>query len=110
MFAEAHLGNCNAAEQRDITRLWNFGELPVSLLPNIEGLTPGPKGTPNTVGQSTLPSNVLNIVNPQAAPDPTGLANALTLLRTPEIFRNMAGLQQTSTLLGQLIQSAQAPL
>jgi len=110
VFAEAHLGHCNAAEKRDITRLWNFSELPVSLLPNIEGLTPGPKGSPNTgIGQNALPPSVLNIVNPQAAPDPTGLANALTLLRTPEIFRNMAGLQQTSALLGQLIQSAQAP-
>jgi len=109
VFAEAHLGHCNAAEQRDVTRLWNFDELPVSLLPNIEGLTPGPKGTAPSIAQPTLPQGILNIVGAPAAPDPTGLANALQVLRTPEIFRNMSGLAQVSTLLGQLIESAQAP-
>lgn len=109
VFAEAHLGHCNAAEERDVTRLWNFDELPVSLLPNIEGLTPGPKGTAPSIAQPSLPQGILNIVGAPAEPDPTGMANALQLLRTPEIFRNMSGLAQVSTLLGQLIESAQAP-
>ncbi len=109
VFAEAHLGRCNGAEQRDVTRMWNFAELPVSLLPNIEGLTPGPRGQAPNVTPAALPPAVVNIVNPQAAPAPTGLGPALVTLQTPGIFRDMSGLKEVSDLLGKLIEAGEEP-
>ncbi|QTN25684.1 hypothetical protein HZ992_12320 [Rhizobacter sp. AJA081-3] len=109
VFAEAHLGRCNGAEQRDVTRLWNFAELPVSLLPNIEGLTPGPRGQAPNVAPAALPQPVVTIVNPPAAPAPTGLGPALVTLQTPGIFRDMSGLKEVSDLLGKLIEAGADP-
>lgn len=109
VFAEAHLGRCNGAEERDITRLWNFAELPVSLLPNIKGLTPGPRGQTPDVKPNALPPAVVNIINPPEAPSPTGLASVLQTLQTPGIFRDMSGLKEVSDLLGRLIESGAEP-
>ena len=51
---------------------------------------------------SAMPNPIVNIVNPPAAPDPTGMAAALSLLATPNIFRDMSGLQEVSGLLQKL--------
>ena len=110
IFAEAHLGHCNAAEKRDITRLWNFDELPVSLLPNIDTLTAGPRGSavslsPDAMGQSPL--------SVQATPDlpapGEAIAAALELLAKPDIFRDQSTREQVAEIMGKLIESAQPP-
>jgi hypothetical protein len=102
-FAEAKLGHCNASEQFDITRFWDWSESPCPEAPDIapvQAVTPTAQ-QPN-LQPSTLPNSIVNIVNPPAAPDPTGLANALSVLGTPNIFRDMSGRQELATLLGQL--------
>lgn len=48
----------------------------------------------------------MNIVSPQAVPDPTGLADALKVLGTPNMFRDQSGAQQVGTLLGKLSDNA----
>lgn len=107
LFAEAKLGHCNACEEIDDTKYWQWQESPCPCdAPEISDITPGPKGEPPKVDQSTMPSPVVNIVNPPSAPDPTGLANALTLLGTANAFRDMSMSSQLGSLLNTLAQQA----
>ena len=110
IFAEAHLGHCNAAEKRDITRLWNFEELPVSLLPNIEALTAGPRGTQVTVAPDSMGATPLTVQNTPTLPAPgEAIAQALELLAKPDIFRDQSTREQVAEIMGKLIESAQPP-
>jgi hypothetical protein len=106
LFAEAQMGHCNSCEKRDVTRMWDWTQMTAETPPDIGGITPGPKGVAPSIAQGQLPANVIQITQPQTAPDPTGLANALNLLKTPDIFRNMAGLAEVSKLLGEMVQAA----
>jgi len=106
LFAEAQMGHCNSCEKRDVTRMSDWTEMTVETPPEISGISPGPKGAAPSIAQGQLPSNVIQITQPQAAPDPTGLANALSVLKTPDIFRDMAGLDEVSKLLGELVKAS----
>lgn len=106
LFAEAQMGHCNSCEKRDVTRMWDWTEMTAETPPEISGISPGPKGVAPSITQGQLPSNVIQITTPQAAPDPTGLANALNVLKTPDIFRDMAGLAEVSQLLGELAKAS----
>ena len=108
VFAEAKLSHCNACEERDITRYWDWTESPCPEPPAIAEIEAGkhvvtelPEGTP-----TTMPSPVVNIVNPPNIPDPTGLAAALEVLRTPDIFRDMSATSELSELLQELAEGA----
>ncbi|MFZ4285646.1 hypothetical protein [Variovorax sp. HJSM1_2] len=110
IFAEAHLGHCNAAEKRDITRLWNFEELPVSLLPNIEALTAGPRGSQATVTPDSMGDTSLSVQDTPALPAAgEAIAQALELLAKPDIFRDQSTREQVAEIMGKLIESAQPP-
>lgn len=106
LFAEAQLGHCNACERRDMMRMWDWNEMTVEEPPEIGGITPGPKGSAPSIAQGQLPGNVVQITQPQAAPDPTALAAALGVLKTPDIFRDMAGLEEVSKMLGEMANAA----
>lgn len=106
LFAEAQMGHCNSCEKRDVTRMWDWTEMTAETPPEIGGITPGPKGVAPSITPGQLPTNVIQITQPQAAPDPTGLANALSVLKTPDIFRDMAGLDEVSKLLGELAKAS----
>jgi hypothetical protein len=110
LFAEAQMGHCNSCEKRDITRMWNWTEMTVEEPPAIIGIQPGPQGQAPNLTPSPLPSNVIQITQPQAAPDPTALANALAVLGTPNIFRDMSGLDQASAILGKLVDGTNTTL
>lgn len=110
IFAEAHIGHCNAAEKRDITRLWNFDELPVSLLPNIETLTAGPRGAYQGLTPDAMGSSPLGIQGTPDLPAPgEAIAKALELLAKPDIFRDQSTREQVAEIMGKLIESAQPP-
>jgi hypothetical protein len=110
IFAEAHMGHCNAAEKRDITRLWNFDELPVSLLPNIETLTAGPRGAYQGLTPDAMGSSPLGIQGTPDLPAPgEAIAKALELLAKPDIFRDQSTREQVAEIMGKLIESAQPP-
>jgi len=104
VFAEGKLGHCNVAEEIDDTRFWRWEEHPPPVqAPEIAAatpVTPAPQATDTR--PTPLPASLLNIVNPTAAPDPTGLAAALTLLGTPNIFRDMSGRAEVADLLKRL--------
>lgn len=106
IFAEAQLGQCNACEKRDVTRMWNWAELPTEQLPQIEGISPGPRGQTPNVQPAQLPANVLNVVSTPSVPDPTGLAVAINAVTKGDSFRDMSGLAQVSDLLGKLASGA----
>jgi hypothetical protein len=108
VFAEAKLSHCNSCEERDVTRYWDWTESPCPEPPEIAPVEAGehevttpPEGTP-----STMPLPVVNIVNPPNIPDPTGLAAALGVLRTPDIFRDMSAVNELSDLLQELAEGA----
>jgi hypothetical protein len=103
LFAEAQLGHCNACEKRDVTRMWDWTVMTAEEPPEITGVKPGPSGQMPNLTPTPLPSNVIQIAQPPAAPDPKGLADALAVLKTPEIFRDMSGLDEASKVLGKLI-------
>lgn len=110
IFAEAHLGHCNAAEKRDVTRLWNFDELPVSLLPNIDTLTAGPRGGTPTLSADSMGPTSLGVAATPTLPGPgEAIADALKLLATPDIFRDQSTREQVAEIMGKLIESAQPP-
>lgn len=106
LFAEAQMGHCNSCEKRDVTRNSDWTEMITETPPEISGITPGPKGTAPSITPGQLPSNVIQITQPQGAPDPTALANALGVLKTPDIFRDMAGFSEVTSLVGRMVEAA----
>ncbi|WP_280334639.1 hypothetical protein [Nocardia wallacei] len=104
VFAEGKLGHCNVAEEIDNTRFWKWEEHPIPIqAPEIAPTTPTtPNPTPTTPTPTAFPQSLVNVVSPSAAPDPAGLAAALQLLGTPNIFRDMSGRAEVADLLKKL--------
>ena len=110
LFAEAKLSNCSSCEERDITRFWDWSQSPCpEKPPEITDIHPESHAIQPALQPTNLPNPVVNIVNPPNAPDPTGLAGAMNLLATANIFRDMSGIQQVGSLLNTLVQAV-APL
>jgi len=104
VFAEGKLGHANVAEEIDNTRFWKWEEHPIPIeAPEIAPVVPvqptpqAQDGTP-----MAMPPSLVNIVNPTAAPDPAGLAAAMTAISTPDIFRDMSGRAEVAGLLKNL--------
>jgi hypothetical protein len=104
LFAEAKLGHCNASEEIDNTRFWDWQKSPIPhFAPEIAPTTPvTPQPQQPNLAPTPFPQSLVNIVNPPAAPDPTGLAAALNVLGTPNIFRDMSGRAEVADLLKKL--------
>jgi hypothetical protein len=104
IFAEGKLGHCNLSEEIDNTRFWKWEEHPIPLeaaaINPVTPVTPSPQ--PVSASPTPFPQSLLNIVNPSPAPDPSGLAAALTAISTPNIFRDMSGRQEVADLLKKL--------
>jgi hypothetical protein len=66
LLGEAQLGSCNACEERDVTRFWDWQESPCpDHAPDITGVHPGFYGqAPNVPTPTPLPSSVLQINAP----------------------------------------------
>jgi hypothetical protein len=108
VFAEGKLGHCNISEEIDNTKFWKWEEHPIPIeAPGINPVTPiQPQPQQVPVAPTPFPQSLVNIVNPSPAPDPTGLAAALTLLGTPNIFRDMSGRAEVADLLKGLANDA----
>lgn len=104
IFAEGKLGHCNISEEIDETRFWKWEEHPIPIqapdINPINAVTPQP--VQQNVQPSQMPASTVNIVSPTAAPDPQGLAEALRVLVTPNIFSDMSGRKETASLLKDL--------
>ncbi len=83
VFAEGKLGHCSVAEEIDNTRFWKWEEHPIPIeAPEIAPVTPiTPQPQQTEVAPTAFPQSLVNIVNPTAAPDPTGLSAALQVTR-----------------------------
>ena len=105
VFAEAVLGRSNSAEKLEYTRFWNWQDSPIPLQPTeIAPVATGSRATQEDLRPGQLGQPVLNIVNPTALPDPTGVGAALTAVASGNMFRDMSGLAGTQTLAGQTAQ------
>lgn len=104
VFAEGKLGHCNISEEIDNTRFWKWDEHPIPIeAPGINPVTPiQPQPQQVSATPTAFPQSLVNIVNPPPAPDPAGLTAALSLLGTPNIFRDMSGKQEVADLLKKL--------
>ena len=108
VFAEAKLGHCNVAEEIDDTRFWRWDEHPNPLVateiqpPKL----PDPEKKDLPLGPTNFPQSIVNIQQPLQAPDPSGLAGALSAISKPDIFRNMSGSEEVQKLLHDLIEGA----
>jgi hypothetical protein len=110
IFAETHMGHCNALEKRDITRLWNFDELPISLLPNIESLKPMRLGEIQSIVADALDASGVTIqANPELPKIGEALAKAFELLGKPDIFRDMSAKKEVADVMAKLIEAAVPP-
>ncbi|WP_375304417.1 hypothetical protein WI560_19200 [Bradyrhizobium sp. A11] len=105
VFAEAKLGHCNSSEVIDNTRFWDWQQSPIPhFAPEIGRATPVTPHPvqPEGLTPSPFPQSLVNIVNPPPAPDPTGLAAAMSVLGTPNLFRDMSGQVAVADLLKRL--------
>ena len=104
VFAEGKLGHCNISEVIDNTRFWKWDEHPIPInAPDIAAAQPiQPKPEQVTSTPTAFPQAVVSISNPGQLPDPTGLVDALKLLGTPNIFRDMSGRAEVADLLKKL--------
>jgi hypothetical protein len=97
IYAEAVMGQCNSCEHKEEDRFWRWEESPIPDSPaaiaplNTESRR---SETPN-LQPTTFATPIVNMQNAPAAPDPTGLANALQLLSNPQLFRDTMGLEGT---------------
>jgi hypothetical protein len=104
VFAEGKLGHCNVSEEIDNTRFWKWEEHPIPIqapdIAPIQAVTPQPQQT--NIAAGAFPAALLSIVNPSPAPDPQGLGEALKLMATSNLFRDMSGRTETTDLLKKL--------
>ncbi len=106
-FAESKLSHCNASEKIDETRFWNWQESPCPAdAPQISGISPGSRFQPSSGISPTVPSSSLGVEGAPEAPTPSGLSDVLALLKTPNIFRDMSGIDALGPLLGTLAEVA----
>ena len=95
VYAEAVMGACNSCETIDETRFWRWSEEPVPDSPTqiLPVSTDSRRAAPLDTTPTPLPSPIIAMQNAPAAPDPTGLSAALSLLGQSGAFRDITGLQ-----------------
>lgn len=97
VYAEAVMGACNSCEVIDETRFWRWEESPIPDSPTqlLPVSTDTRRAAPADVTPTELPSPIIAMQNAPAAPDPTGLGAALSLLGQSGVFRDITGLEGT---------------
>ncbi|SEG91806.1 Papain-like cysteine protease AvrRpt2 [Nonomuraea solani] len=107
VFAEAMPGACNSCEVIDDTRFWRWEEAPIpgepaDILP-LSTLTR--RTTPAGVTADDFPAPIVRMQTAPRAPDPTGLAAALSLIGTPNLFRDLTGIDLTQANVAEAFKS-----
>ena len=94
VYAEAVMGRCNSCEEKDERLFWRWEESPIDEPTPISGVTPPVVATspPLDTTPTPLPAPVVAFQNVPAAPDPTGLGQALQVLGNANVFRDLTGL------------------
>ncbi len=95
VFAEAIMGDCNACERRDDSRMWRWEDAPLDEVPTIEPLsTQSRRSEPPGTTPTTFPAPVVSIQNVPAVPDPAGVRTAADILGR-QTFADITGLAGT---------------
>ncbi len=98
VFAEAVLGQSNAAEKIDLTRYWDWGDNPIPILPpDIADVSTGSRATDVATKDGALDPALAGLQQLHALPG-SDLAPILGALQQGSIFRNMSGIEQTAEL------------
>lgn len=89
VFAEVFLSCCNATEIRDVERTIDPDNACQIQAPDITGVQPGSRRERRDLEPTPFPSPIVNLQNAPTVPEPTGLSGALSVLQTPDIFRDL---------------------
>ncbi len=94
VYAEAVMGACNSCEVKEEERFWRWEESPIpdsppAILPTS---TDTRRTDPGNLQAKDFPAPIIAMQSAPAAPDPGGLGAALTLLGTPNLFKDITGL------------------
>ena len=94
VFAEAVMGACNSCELKDDTRLWRWDESPIPDEPTSIGevSTGSRRRTAPDLRPDEFPGPIVKLQDVPAAPAMAGLAAALDLIGTPNLFNDITGL------------------
>ncbi len=97
VFAESVMGSCNSCERKDESRFWRWEESPCpdDPTPIAPVSTESRRAEPPDLTAKDFPSPIIAMQTAPAAPDPTGLSSALSLLGKAGIFENLAGVEGT---------------
>ncbi len=108
VYAEAVMGACNSCEFKEEARFWRWEESPIPDSPAaiLPVSTDTRRTDPGNLQVKDLPAPIIAMQSAPAAPDPVGLGAALQLLGTPNLFRDVAGLEGTQRNAAAALQGA----
>ena len=107
VFAEAVLGEFNAAEKLDATRFWKWEESPIpNLAPEIAAAQQGQHTAIGAPAVTALPDAVLSLQSPLALPALAGSDALLKTLMVNKLFNDMSGAEITKGLLDASVQAS----
>ncbi len=98
VYAEAVMGDCYACEQIDDRRFWRWGEegggTEALQPPTIEPVSTDTRdeGEPDLT-PTPLPPPIVNVQAAPSLPDPLGLSAAFEVLKNPDLFKDITGLE-----------------
>ena len=97
VYAEAIMGVCNACEKKDDSRFWRFEESPCGDEPTpiVPPSTESRRTDPGNLSTKDLAAPIIAMQTAPSAPDPAGIASALQVLGTSNLFRDITGLSDT---------------
>ncbi|MDI9238770.1 helix-hairpin-helix domain-containing protein [Lysobacter sp. LF1] len=108
VYAEAVMGACNSCERKEEERFWRWEEspLPDQPPPILPVSTDTRRAEVPDLTAKDFAAPIINLQNAPAAPDPTGLAAAMQLLGTPNLFKDITGLEGTQKNAAAALQGA----
>lgn len=90
VFGEVFLSCCNATEKRDVERFVEPENRCQRRAPEIAGVSPGSRASRADTTPSPFAAPMVNLQTAPSVPAPTGLPSALSVLGTPDIFRDLS--------------------
>lgn len=108
VYAEAVMGACNSCERKEEERFWRWEESPIPDNPPaiLPVSTESRQTTTPDLTAKDFPSPIIAMQSAPAAPDPTGLAGAFTLLGQSGLFKDITGLEGNQKNAAAALQSA----
>ena len=96
VFLEAVNGSCNSCEEKDESRFWRFEESPPpdELTPISDVSLASRQSAPPDLTPQGFASPIINMQNPPALPDPTGVGALIAALASSGAFRDLTGLTE----------------